>query len=195
MRQSGQGIDHAIVDVAAALFAQHGYRHTSVQLVADAVGYSKPGLLHRFGSKDALHHAALAEAAGTAEELTGLARTLAGHPDRVTRVLELATRRALARPGTASLLLCGLGDPGPPDPADDHGLARPLLDELDGTDARTADRLRLVLALRLVVSAAVTQRMASPLGVPAEELVPLVVGLATGVAGAHAGDPRPGPQD
>ncbi len=44
MRQSAAEIDHAILDVAAGIFAVHGFAHTSVQQIADAVGYSKPGL-------------------------------------------------------------------------------------------------------------------------------------------------------
>ena len=50
MRQSAAEIDHAILDVAAGMFATHGFAHTSVQQIADAVGYSKPGLLRGWSS-------------------------------------------------------------------------------------------------------------------------------------------------
>lgn len=47
-------IDERILDIAAGLFAVHGFDRTSVQQVADAAGYSKTGLLHRFPSKQAI---------------------------------------------------------------------------------------------------------------------------------------------
>ncbi|MBC3235091.1 TetR/AcrR family transcriptional regulator [Pseudomonas lurida] len=48
-----------IIDRAAGLFAKHGFAHTSLQQIADAVSYSKAGLLHHFPSKQALYDAAL----------------------------------------------------------------------------------------------------------------------------------------
>ncbi|WGS52093.1 TetR/AcrR family transcriptional regulator [Paraburkholderia sp. D15] len=48
-----------IIDRAAALFARHGFEHTSLQQIADAVNYSKAGLLHHFPSKLAIYAAAL----------------------------------------------------------------------------------------------------------------------------------------
>ncbi|MCE4861269.1 TetR/AcrR family transcriptional regulator, partial [Campylobacter jejuni] len=46
-------------DRAAALFAKHGFAHTSLQQIADAVNYSKAGLLHHYPSKQAIYEAAL----------------------------------------------------------------------------------------------------------------------------------------
>jgi hypothetical protein len=40
VRQTSEQIDRAILDTAAHMFASHGYAGTSVQQVADAVGYS-----------------------------------------------------------------------------------------------------------------------------------------------------------
>ena len=99
MRQSSAEIDHAILDVAAGIFATYGFQHASVQQIADAVGYSKPGLLHRFGSKEALHRAVLREVSETVQEIAGHALSLHEHPDQIPQVLELITRKALARPG------------------------------------------------------------------------------------------------
>jgi AcrR family transcriptional regulator len=48
-----------ILDRAAALFARHGFAHTSLQQIADAVNYSKAGLLHHYPSKQAIYDAAL----------------------------------------------------------------------------------------------------------------------------------------
>lgn len=48
-----------ILDRAAALFARHGFAHTSLQQIADAVNYSKAGLLHHYPSKQAIYDAVL----------------------------------------------------------------------------------------------------------------------------------------
>ncbi|TXR56054.1 TetR/AcrR family transcriptional regulator [Quadrisphaera setariae] len=54
MRQTREQIDAGIVEAAAALLAENGVERTSLREIAEAVGYSKTGLLHRFGSKDSL---------------------------------------------------------------------------------------------------------------------------------------------
>lgn len=48
-------IDAEIIDRAAGLFAKHGFEHTSLQQIADAVKYSKAGLLHHYPSKKAIY--------------------------------------------------------------------------------------------------------------------------------------------
>ncbi len=45
--------------VATRLFAAHGFDGTTLQDVADAVGVSKPAVIHHFASKEALRAAAL----------------------------------------------------------------------------------------------------------------------------------------
>src|SRR5215210_6492215 len=105
MRQTSAQIDHAILDVAAGIFATHGFAHASVQQIADAVGYSKPGLLHRFGSKDALHRAVLHEVQETVQEIVGHAIAHSADPNQLTQVLELITRKALDRPGMVHMML------------------------------------------------------------------------------------------
>src|SRR3954471_12986604 len=105
MRQSAAEIDHAILDVAAGMFATHGFAHTSVQQIADAVGYSKPGLLHRFGSKDALHRAVVQEVQETVQEIVGHAIAHSDRPDQLISVLDLVTRKALERPGMVHMML------------------------------------------------------------------------------------------
>lgn len=51
-----KGVDRrtAILDAAAKLFSERGYRGASLGSVADAVGLTQPGLLHYFSSKEAL---------------------------------------------------------------------------------------------------------------------------------------------
>lgn len=54
VRPDAEEIDRRILDATAGLIARHGLRATSMQLVADAVGYSKAAIFHRYGSKDEL---------------------------------------------------------------------------------------------------------------------------------------------
>jgi AcrR family transcriptional regulator len=193
MRQTAEEIDHAILDVAAGIFATHGYAHSSVQQIADAVGYSKPGLLHRFGSKDALHRAVLAEVSETVRDVVQLAEQLHAADDQLTRVLERVTRRALARPGMVRMML-----PAFESTSDDPGLeeiqaaTHRLVGALDRPLSTPAERLRIVLGIDLIVTAARAQhsRVDVDLHVPSHDLVPLLVSLATQVVagpvtGAH----------
>jgi AcrR family transcriptional regulator len=104
-RPTRQEIDDDIVDHAAALFARHGFRETSVQRIADAAGYSKTGLLHRFPSKQALVDAVLVD---TRARLDALAADLAGIDTGTARdVAAIAAVAALAleRPGQVALVL------------------------------------------------------------------------------------------
>ncbi|KJQ52495.1 TetR/AcrR family transcriptional regulator [Microbacterium sp. SA39] len=75
-RQTTTEIDAEIIDRAAALFARHGFERTSLQQVADAVGYTKAGLLHHFPSKQAIYDAVLLavkdQAAGLVSSVEGL---------------------------------------------------------------------------------------------------------------------------
>jgi len=186
MRQSSAEIDHAILDVAAGIFATYGFQHASVQQIADAVGYSKPGLLHRFGSKEALHRAVLREVSETVQEIAGHALSLHEHPDQVPQVLELITRKALARPGMVQMMLEAF-DPASEEPGVEATQAAGyrLVDALDRPLSTPMHRLRIVLALKLIVTAAMTQHspVDADLHVDEEELVPLLVTLAQQVLG------------
>lgn len=52
-------IDADIIDCAAGLFARHGFAHASLQQIADAMNYSKAGLLYYYPSKQAIYDAVL----------------------------------------------------------------------------------------------------------------------------------------
>ena len=52
--RKGEDRRAAILDAAAILFAEQGYRGASLASVATAVGLTQPGLLHYFASKEAL---------------------------------------------------------------------------------------------------------------------------------------------
>ncbi|WP_447002562.1 TetR/AcrR family transcriptional regulator [Saccharothrix isguenensis] len=98
-----QQIDDEILDRAAGLFAQHGFAQTSLKSLADAVGLSKPGLLHHFPSKAALYEAALGVGHALGERVLEQLEPLPPGPDRDRRALELLTDIALDRPGLVAL--------------------------------------------------------------------------------------------
>lgn len=187
MRQSAAEIDHAILDVAAGIFATHGFAHTSVQQIADAVGYSKPGLLHRFGSKEALHRAVLAEVEETVQEITSHAIAHSRESGQVRGVLELITIKALERPGMVQMMLEAFETDGDePGVETIQAAGYRLVDALDQPLSTPAERLRIALGLRLIVTAAMLQHSTvdADMHVDREELVPLVVDLAGNVVGA-----------
>lgn len=87
-RQTASAINAEIVDRAATLFARHGFGHASLQQVADAVGYTKAGVLHHFPSKQAIY--AAVEAVVLAQ-LSSLASSVADVPIGYERDLAVVT--------------------------------------------------------------------------------------------------------
>ncbi len=109
LRPTPQEIDASILDAAAALFSRHGIAGTSLQAVADAVGYSKAGLLHHFATKAGLAHAAVtacrSAAHGVAESVAGLPAGPPRDHAALTALAELAQRR----PGFVALMVATAG--------------------------------------------------------------------------------------
>jgi len=105
VRSFRQQIDEGILDRAAALFARRGFTKTSLQDVADAVGLSKPGLLHHFPSKEALHDAVRAQAAALGQRVLDQVGDLPLGPDRDRHSIEVLVDVAIAHPGLVALLL------------------------------------------------------------------------------------------
>lgn len=56
-RPTRSEIDAEILDCAAGVFGRHGFARASIQQIADALNYSKAGLLHHYPSKKALFDA------------------------------------------------------------------------------------------------------------------------------------------
>jgi AcrR family transcriptional regulator len=66
-RANGRASRQAILEAALDVFAERGYRGTSLTEIATRVGMTQPGLLHHFGTKEDL----LLEVVRTHEERTG----------------------------------------------------------------------------------------------------------------------------
>jgi AcrR family transcriptional regulator len=107
-RPTREQIEDEILETAATLFARHGFRETSVQRIADAVGYSKTGLLHRYPSKEALQQAVIDRAIAEMRSIAAAAATLPPGPQRDRVVVTGIARLTLDRPGAVALLLSGL---------------------------------------------------------------------------------------
>lgn len=147
-RPTKQQIDDEIIDAAAALFARFGFAETPVQRVADAVGYSKTGLLHRFPTKEALQDAV---AARWTEELRGVAAGVRDQPvgpGRDRAVLTALAALAFRRPGIVALVVKALTNDN--DLASALPVSTDLLFDAFGAD-KEADRDR---SLRIGVAVA-----------------------------------------
>jgi len=156
-----QQADAQILDRAAALFARHGFEHTSVQAVADAVGLSKAGLLHHFPSKDALHASVLEQSTGLGQQIVDQVEHLPLGADRDRRAVEALVDVALAHPGMVALLLAPVtrGDPAGVDPVPDGAGAAAAALRAFGIDAepgtQDADPERVVRVLGTLAALAV----------------------------------------
>lgn len=107
-RPTKQQIDDEILDSAASLFARHGFKETSVQRIADTVGYSKTGLLHRFPTKEALQEAVIGRCVAQLHDTAAGVAALPVGPERDRAVITAVADLALAQPGAVALLLSSL---------------------------------------------------------------------------------------
>lgn len=146
VRPSSQEIDERILDVAAGVFARVGYAQASVQQIADETGYSKTGLLHRFGSKEQLRDAARERSLATFADAISSARTRTPGPDRDRELVTALVDLAMRRPGFIALLLSGGTQPRSQDTAWVHHEAKALLDAGFAMDDTTplARRMRVL---------------------------------------------------
>ncbi|MGW0523215.1 TetR/AcrR family transcriptional regulator [Crossiella sp. NPDC003009] len=151
-----QQADEGILDQAAALFAQHGFAHTSLKSVADAVGLSKAGLLHHFPSKEALFVAAREVVGALGQRILDQVEQLPPGPMRDRRALELLTEVALDRPGLVSLAFRVTNGPGPDgitgDAMEDQARVFDIfaLDPIDGDTARLVRVIGALSALAML---------------------------------------------
>jgi AcrR family transcriptional regulator len=109
LRPTREQIDAGIVDAAAAMFAQHGYERTSLREIAQRVGYSKTGLLHRFASKEVLRDAVAEQCVAAVRGVLAGVEHLPPGPARDTAVVEALADLAVSAPGRLSLALAREG--------------------------------------------------------------------------------------
>ena len=106
-RANGRASRKAILAAAADVFAENGYRGTSLTEIANRVGMTQPGLLHHFSTKDQLLLAVVQEHEDTSEHTATMMKDLAPENFHFVDSLEtLAASNAGAR--QAQLLLTTL---------------------------------------------------------------------------------------
>jgi AcrR family transcriptional regulator len=76
-RANGRASRKAILAAAADVFAENGYRGTSLTEIANRVGMTQPGLLHHFNTKDQLLLAVVEEHEQSSEHTNSLTDDLA----------------------------------------------------------------------------------------------------------------------
>ncbi|MDQ2585001.1 MULTISPECIES: TetR/AcrR family transcriptional regulator [Saccharothrix] len=142
-----------ILDLAAGLFARHGFAHTSLKDLADAVGLSKAGLLHHYPSKEALFEAAQEACQAQGRRVLDQVAELPPGPARDRRALELLTDVALDLPGLVSLAFGAVTSPEEPVIAiEDVMVFEVFAVAPDGSDVERAIRVVGALAALAVLS-------------------------------------------
>jgi AcrR family transcriptional regulator len=109
VRPTRAEIDAGIVEAAAGLLAEHGVERTSLREIAEAVGYSKAGLLHRFGSKDALLEAVADSCLGEVRAVAEAVSHLPEGPERDAAAAAALSGLAVSAPGRLALALAQEG--------------------------------------------------------------------------------------
>ncbi|MEJ2859430.1 MULTISPECIES: TetR/AcrR family transcriptional regulator [unclassified Saccharothrix] len=158
MSRFRQEADDRIIDRAAGLFARHGFEHTSLRELAEAVGLSKAGLLHHFPSKEALHEAVQASCRDLERKVADAVAPLPPGPDRDRRSLELLIDVALDRPGLVALALTAIngGEPLP-----EGGLGEVIVHEAFGVEREPVDPERAIRVIGALTSLAVLTLLAN----------------------------------
>jgi AcrR family transcriptional regulator len=95
-------LDAEIIDRAAGLFARHGFEHTSLQQIADAVQYSKAGLLHYYPTKKAIYDKVLSTGLEQARALLASVEAMAIGIERDRAVVEASVQLSFDWPGVSA---------------------------------------------------------------------------------------------
>jgi AcrR family transcriptional regulator len=103
-----------VLDIASAVFGEHGYAGTSLARVAERAGITKSAVLHHFESKEALYVAVLARFVGELGRLIVEARVNEGpFVERLDRLGVLIVDYLGTHPEAAKLLVSELIGQGP----------------------------------------------------------------------------------
>lgn len=159
------------VDIAARLFAEHGFVATSLEDIAHQAGYSKAAVLYHFGSKDDLLVAVMEQ---HLDATVALVDELEGHsagPERVEHVIDRLVTFALQRRPVGPLALSPAHDVATamarhPDLLVRFAQARERLGRLlAGPEATLDQRVRLTVAFAGIPAVLIEMR-----DLPAEQL-------------------------
>lgn len=172
-------IDEQILDIAAGLFAVHGFDRTSLKQVADAAGYSKTGLLHRFSSKQALMDGVQALVVRKLDELEAATTDAvsAGPISAVSAIID----GALDYPGLVQFLVDDMQGSAANHSADcaseqselkKRGTA--ILDVIAGPNPTREQEFRTILALEMICTGVVVGATEEH-GIPRDRLTALLL--------------------
>jgi AcrR family transcriptional regulator len=181
VRPTSEDIDRAIIDVAAGVFARHGYAQTSLAHVAGEVGYSKAGLIKRFGNKEGLFSAIVDAGVLIADEIVAAAEQLPEGPERQRQLLMLAMSLSFEHVGIMELTLNSFEADSDLPAIEVFQLQAIRMIAVAGLPVETpADAMRTALALQMLVNAVRAQSLSTPfdLTMPREALVAYAVDLA-----------------
>ncbi|HET6478786.1 MAG TPA: TetR/AcrR family transcriptional regulator [Actinoplanes sp.] len=171
-RPTKQQIDDEILEAAATLFARHGFKETSIQRIADAVGYSKTGLLHRYPTKESLQQAVVERGLRGIREVAEEVAGLPFGPARDRAAVSRVARLAIECPGIVALLLTGLSCRAGSDMAAALESIGEVVFQIFGADPETDPirTVRVVGALGALAVAGVALRE-KPLAVTLDDLI------------------------
>jgi AcrR family transcriptional regulator len=171
-RQSTAEIDAEIIDRAATLFARHGFERTSLQQVADAVGYTKAGLLHHFSSKQAILDAVMVEVQRRCAELAASAEEIPAGVQRDRAVVASIVDLTLAWPGVSMFVSILVSDM----PSTDPALEQAGFDLLHafGVDVASVEIERLIRIIGACVALTSTVLEAVRIGTSQEWRTPII---------------------
>ncbi len=110
-RQTREELDAEIVDRAAALFARQGYQQTTVQRIAEAVGFYKTGLMQPFPNKEALRQAVVDGCLAEMRAVGDGVGDLPPGPVRDRAAVAAFVDLALRKPGFIALMLGNISSP------------------------------------------------------------------------------------
>lgn len=181
VRQTSEDIDRAIIDVAAGIFARHGYVQTSLSHVAAEVGYSKAGLIKRFGSKEGLFSATVDAGIALADEVVAAAERLPEGQERQREMLSMSMQIAIDHVGLMELCLNSFEADSDLPMLDVFQLQAIRMIAVAGLPLDTpSDAFRSSLALQMLVNAVRSQSLNAPfdLTMPRGALVAYTVDLA-----------------
>ncbi len=99
-QQYSASTKRALVDVAEALFTEHGYAATSLDAIVAGARVTKGALYHHFSGKQALFEAVFERV--EADAARAIAKSLKGHRDPWDEGAGRAGRLPRGRPGAAA---------------------------------------------------------------------------------------------